>query len=324
MTSQNYIQHIVEQLNVVTAKCGPIQIFGENINYGSCIGGLARGLTVNDQGRIFNVGNCELTHVGVGLGVLLDGGQAALFGKQLDFIVLGLEQACDTFNFIRAYRDKSTWGSFTIFVIVCDQGYQGPQSSMNAAGDFASLANIPVYCLNAKADVEQVVGHHFASPGFRIICVSQQFFTAAPMAEPAQWVAADQSLFRYATGDDVTIVSFNFSLRKAMHLAGQLAAAGAASDLFLANFVPGMDLEPVLASLKKTRRLILLDDSKTVTKSGDAIVTIARMQKIAFEVLSLCRRGCPDRDYGVNADEFSFEVEPVLAFIRDAPAGIPR
>ena len=126
MNELTYITHIVKEVNKVTERCGAIFLYGENIDYGSRLSGLARGLTVNPAGRIQNVGNCELTHVGVGLGILLDGGQAALFGKQLDFMLLGLEQACDTFNFIRAYRPQDTWGSFTIFVIVCDQGYQGP------------------------------------------------------------------------------------------------------------------------------------------------------------------------------------------------------
>jgi hypothetical protein len=33
---------------------------------------------VNPAGRIQNVGNCELTHAGVGLGMVIDGGQAAV------------------------------------------------------------------------------------------------------------------------------------------------------------------------------------------------------------------------------------------------------
>jgi acetoin:2,6-dichlorophenolindophenol oxidoreductase subunit beta len=311
-----YISHIIAQVNEVTERCGSILLYGENINYGSRIGGLARGLTVNPDGCIQNVGNCELTHVGVGLGMLLDGGQAVLFGKQLDFILLGLEQVCNTYNSIRAYRPRSTWGSFTIFVVVCDQGYQGPQSSLNGAGDFASLANIPVYCLNGAADAAGVVQRRFASPGFRIICLSQRLFGAPLVDLPAEWAAADDSIFRYKSGLDITTVSFNFSLRDAVDVDDQLRSAGIHGDLFHVNFVPGMDLRVLVDSCRRTRKLILIDDSKTVTKFGDSLVTELARQAVDVSVLSLCRRGCDDNRYGANEDRFVPDAEQAVAFGR--------
>ena len=314
MSDPTYIGQIVAQVNQVTERCGPILLYGENINYGSRIGGLARGLTVNPEGCIQNVGDCELTHVGVGLGMLLDGGQAALFGKQLDFMLLGLEQACNTFNFIRAYRPRSTWGSFTIFVVVCDQGYQGPQSSLNSAGDFASLANIPVYCLNGAGDAARVVQQHFASPGFRIICLSQRLFAAPALELPVEWSSEDDSIFWYRSGDHATVVSFNFSLRDALELDHQLVEAGVHSDVFHMNFVPGADLTAVLESCRRTKKLVLLDDSKTVTKFGDILIAELSQSGACVEVLSFCRRGCPDDDYGANEDRFVPDVARALAF----------
>ena len=318
MCKPTYITHIVQQVNKVTERCGAIFLYGENIDCGSRIGGLARGLTVNPAGRIRNVGNCELTHLGVGLGMLLDGGQAALFGKQLDFLLLGLEQACDTFNFIRAYRPRNTWGSFTIFVIVCDQGYQGPQSSLNGAGDFASLINIPVYCLNGADDAAAVVERHFASPGFRIICLSQRQFGAPALQVPAEWASEDDSLFRYSSGNDATIVSLNFALRDALEMNHKLVGAGVHSDVFHMNFVPGADLTAVLESCRRTQKLVVLDDSKTVTKFGDILIAELSQSGASVEVLSFCRRACRDEDYGANEDRFVPDPTRALAFIRRA------
>ena len=142
MSEKSYISSIIVEVNNNLKDCGPILLYGENIDTGSKIGGLARGLIVNSDGKILNVGNCELTHCGVGLGIMLDGGSSALFVKQLDFLLLGLDQICNTYNYIRAYSLKASIGSFTILAIVCDQGFQGPQSSLNAANDFFSIANI--------------------------------------------------------------------------------------------------------------------------------------------------------------------------------------
>lgn len=316
MAEATYIGQIIAQVNAVTARCGPIFIFGENIDCGSRISGLARGLTVNPAGRIQNVGNCELTHAGVGLGMMLDGGQAALFAKQLDFMLLGIDQFVNTFNVVRSCRPRSSWGSFTVFVIVCDQGYQGPQSSFNGAGDFASIANIPVFCLNGAADASRVIENHFASPGFRIMCLSQRLFGAPALELPLQSSSADEAVFQYASGDDATIVSFNFSLRDACEMDSRLREAGTQSDLFHVNFVPGADMTMVLESCQRTRKVMLVDDSKTVTKFGDALVTELRTRRLDVDVLSFCRRGCPDEDYGATEDRFVPDAEEALAFAR--------
>jgi pyruvate/2-oxoglutarate/acetoin dehydrogenase E1 component len=317
MSTLNYNNHIIEQVNVVTEKCGSILLFGENIDTGSRIGGLARGLKVNKSGRIQNVGNCELTHCGVGLGMMLDGGQAALFVKQLDFMLLGIDQMCNTFNFIRAYRPRNTWGSFTIFTIVCDQGYQGPQSSLNGASDFASLANIPVYCLNGTDDAIQVVQSHFASPGFRMVCLSQRLFGGPILDIAAEWSAIDSSIFRYKSGDDITIVSLNFSLRDALDMDAQLYAEEVRSDVFHVNFVPGMDMDPLVKSCAKTGKLIVVDDSKSVTKFSDVLVADLLKYSVTVKLLSFNRRGCSDKGYGANDDRFVLDFDKALAFSRE-------
>jgi pyruvate/2-oxoglutarate/acetoin dehydrogenase E1 component len=314
VTTPSYISQIIDQVNLVTARCGPILLFGENIDTGSRISGLARGLTVNPDGCIQNVGNCELTHCGIGLGIMLDGGQATLFVKQLDFLLLGLDQICNTFNFIRAYRQKNTWGSFTIFVIICDQGYQGAQSSLHSAGDFASIANIPVYCLNGADDAARVVRDHFVTPGFRIICLSQRLFGAPTLQSPADLVSSDSSLFRYQSGDVATIVSFGFSLRDSLNMGAKLRDAGVSSDVFHVNFVAGMDMTPVIDSCKRTGKLIVVDDTKSVAKFSDAIVTELCMQGIHVKLLQFNRRGCSDEEYGANQDLLIPDFDMALAF----------
>ena len=141
MTKSNlYMDFIMSVINKNISNKDNLLAFGENIDTGSKISGLARGLEVNNSSKILNVGNCELTHCGVGFGMMMDGGSSVLFSKQLDFMLLGLDQICNTYNSIRAFESKKDIGSFTIFVIVCDQGLQGPQSSFN--GPSLSLIHI--------------------------------------------------------------------------------------------------------------------------------------------------------------------------------------
>ena len=310
----SYIKHITEEINSITADCGPILLFGENINLGSCLSGLARGLQVNPAGKILNVGNCELTHMGVGLGMMADGGKAVVFMKQLDFLLLGIDQIVNTFNYLRAFPPEGGLGSFTIYVIVCDQGYQGPQSSFNAAGDIASLANIDVFCLNGSGDVSSVVHGQFVRPGFRVICVSQRLFSMPALNLPAKAQSPDCSIFKYRFGKDLTLVCYNFTLREGLRLATELGGFGIEADLFHVNYVPGMDISLLRESCARTKNLVLIDDSKSVTKFGNKLSSELRDIGMEFSCLSLFRRECKNHEYGVTEDQFIPDVDDVRAF----------
>jgi len=313
--SKTYIGQIIEQVNQVTEKCGPILLYGENINTGSCISGLARGLKVNPAGRILNVGNCEHTHIGIGLGIMIDGGNAIVFMKQLDFLLLSLDQIVNTFNYIRAFPLQDSFGSFTIFPIVCDQGYQGPQSSLSTASDFASMANINVFCLNGTEDVESVIREQFVKPGFRIVCTSQRLFGAPALDLQVEAKSSDNAVFKYRSGNDVTIICYNFSLRDGIELAERLSSIGVQSDLFHVNFIPDMDISLLSESVARTGKLVLIDDSKSVTKFGDMLMTKLRSSGLEFSILPLSRRGCNAQNYGVVKDRFVPDYEVVRNFV---------
>ena len=311
----SYIKHITEQINSITAECGPILLFGENINLGSCLSGMARGLQVNPAGKILNVGNCELTHMGVGFGMMADGGKAVLFMKQLDFLLLGIDQIVNTFNYLRAFPPQGGLGSFTIYVIVCDQGYQGPQSSFNAAGDIASMANIDVFCLNGSDDISSVLLGQFVRPGFRVICVSQRLFSLPTLHLSAEVQSPDSAIFKYRSGKDLTLVCYNFTLREGMRLATELGGFGIETDLFHVNFVPGMDISLLRESCARTKNLVLIDDSKSVVKFGDKLSSMLRELGLDFFCLSLYRRECKNHEYGVTEDQFVLNVDSVRAFL---------
>jgi len=310
-----YIEFIVSEINKVTTNCGQILLFGENIDKGSCLSGLSRGLKVNSNGQIINIGNCELTHFGIGLGIMLDGGNSVLFAKQMDFILLGLEQACSTFNFIRAFKSKSELGSFTIVCIVCDQGFQGPQSSSNNASDISSLANIPIYCINFKDDITKVISNNLVAKGFRIIFVSQRAFNSQINKIPLIHGESDCSIFKYSEGKDVTLASYNFALPETLKIYNYLKSNGFESDLYHINYVPNHSLEPILSSLKKTGKLVVIDDSKSIKKYGDYLASKILQKGIKCEYIEQVRRGSEDKDYGVCHDQMIFDYKKILKFV---------
>ena len=314
-SNSSYLSHLIHKINQRLEAAPPTLLYGENINHGSCISGLARGIVTGERHRILNVGNGELTHIGMGMGIMLDGGNAILFVKQSDFLLLGLDHVVNSFNLIRASRNLEQLGSFTIYSIICDQGYQGPQSSLNSPYDFASLGNVSTFCLNCTADSEWVMNNQFINPGFRFVFVSQRSLTELSYSPTQLGCEPNGSIFWFGSGNFATIVCVGFTLKSGMDLATHMTRAGAPIDLYQVNYRPNMELHDILASCARTGKLVILDDSKSVTKLGDLIACSAAENIPGVKVKHVTRRGLANLDYCVNPDQYIPDINDIANFI---------
>jgi hypothetical protein len=177
---------------------------------------------------------------------------------------------------------------------------------------------VDVFCLNAASDAAKVISDQFVKPGFRVICLSQRLFGAPTLDLPIEWQSSSHSIFQYRSGDDVTIACFNFALRSGIDVANRLAAAGIRSDLFHINFLPSTDTEAIRKSCARTGKLMLIDDSKTVSKLGDRIVANLYGGDTTVSVLPLMRRDCANDGYGVGGDQFTLDQNLILEFVGES------
>jgi len=260
---ETYISGINRIMAEELAKIDDVVLFGENIDTGSRISGMTRNLSVSGNGCILNVGNCEATQVGVGMGLMINGVSSVMFSKQLDFLLLGCDQIVNTYNIVRLYEDFDSLGSFSVVTIICDQGYQGPQSSFNCLGDLSSMAQIPAYVITNADDARIVFRHHFRTAGFRMICLSQRMWGKELKSPGIVAAEEDASIIQYSIGDGVTIIVFNGAFEYGSELRDRLEVLGVSSELFGVNYSPVYNVEAIARSISKTRKVVFFDDSKS-------------------------------------------------------------
>lgn len=309
-----YIAGVNAVLAEASARVPNVVLYGENIDTGSRIGGLTKGLRLDAGGRIINVGNCEPTHCGIGFGLMLNGVPAVLYTKQLDFMLLGVDHFVSTYNVIRSLSGVPRTGSFTIVTIVCDQGYQGPQSSFNALADLCSLAHVPGYAITNKADAAAVIPAQIGAPGFRFIALSQRLFGTELLELEADYVAPDQSILRYRRGTSATIVCLNFSLPDGFGIADQLAERGRTASLFSVNPVFPIDWTVILDDVARTGRLLILDDSKAATSFAYELSHAAAHSRPDGRQVVVRRRRIA---FGVDPESFEVDLDSVEASLFD-------
>ena len=94
-------------------------------------------------------------------------------GKQLDFLLLGVDHFVNTLNAIKT-NYKKLKGSYTIITFACDQGFQGPQSSFNNIDDLSSLAQFDTYQINTLYEAKKIIPYAINKRGFKIISIGQR------------------------------------------------------------------------------------------------------------------------------------------------------
>jgi len=271
----DYVTYINQKLKKIIAHKSadsPVVCFGQNIDAGSCLGGLTRGLEVK-KGQIINSTNSENTLTGMGFGLTMEGVNGIFLMKQQDFLLLGIDHLANTYNYIRSHNPKA---SFTIVFIIVDLGYQGLQSSLNNVGDFCSIARVDGYTITNKEDIDKILDEKLIAPGFRMIGVSQRLFRTE-LIEPKLLFSNSEGLFKYKEGADATIVSFNLSFPYAAELRQKLKEEKIDASLFSVSAATPIDWNEIKKDVEKTKKLVVLDDSKSRNLSCDNLLT--EMQK---------------------------------------------
>lgn len=309
-----YVQYLNERMRGALEAQDLIAIFGQNISAGSCLSGLTKGLENSERHLIMNTPNVENTQVGVGFGLMLNGVSSIFYMKQQDFLLLGIDQLVNTYNFVR--QDKPN-ASFTIVTIVVDKGYEGIQSSLNNFGDFCSIARIPGFAISNRHDADSIISNQLVSPGFRIIGVSQRLFNTE-IIECADSVvtSVEDGIFRYYEGKDATIVCFNFSFPQGLKLWSELKSQGMRASLFSVNVMLPVDWNCIIKDVANTRRLVVLDDSKCVNRSCYQL-SYTVQEKIRLEHMVMLVKDVRDEHLCPNSEEFVVNFAGVIQRFKD-------
>lgn len=315
-----YLQHLNGVIRAtIESRDEPLVMFGQNIAAGSCLGGLTRNLPTGPNRRVLNTPNVENTLVGAGFGMMMTGVSSVFFMKQQDFLLLGIDQLVNTYNYVRQSTPRA---SFTIVTIVVDVGYQGIQSSLNNFADFCSIARVPGYAVTNRHDSESIMASHLIDPGFRILGVSQRLFHTELIEwseGPVENIGRGE-IFRYATGADVTIATCNFAFPEGLALRRELGARGVGASLFSISAALPVDWAPVLEDARRTRVAVLIDDSKSANRPCYALA--AALYEAGCERVVMLARESADDMLRPHPETFTVDCESVLSAL-DAVAAPP-
>jgi pyruvate/2-oxoglutarate/acetoin dehydrogenase E1 component len=230
--------------------------------------------------------------------------------KQLDFLLLGIDHLVNTYDIIRNMKQENA--SFTIMPIVVDNGYQGPQSSFNNLPDICSIARISGFSISTKWEAEKIISNELVSPGFRIITISQRLFKEElPSPEKLYYSNDDNTVFQYGSGNDVTIVCFNFSFPQGYDLYQELKKNNINASIFNVTSATPTNWDRIIEDVQNTKKIVIMDDSKSQNLSCDALVTDIHL-KFDLKKKIILKRTLSDNWLDPVSDKMEIDTKSII------------
>ncbi|MDR2930069.1 MAG: dehydrogenase [Propionibacteriaceae bacterium] len=224
--------------------------------------------------RLFNAPITEAAIVGAGVGYALSGGRAVVELTGCDF----LGRAGD-----ELFNQMAKWSAVTgltmpLVVRVVVQRPSDAQLGQDWSGMAAHVPGLRVYYPATPTDAKSMLGLALSGSEPVVFLESAQLYDRGEQFEPGGVpygpVRAEEGVPAVRrTGDDVTIVTVGPSLYTGDEAASILDRTyGVSCDLIDLRFLTPVDLTPIIDSVKKTGRVVLVGEA---VERGSYLHTIA-------------------------------------------------
>jgi pyruvate/2-oxoglutarate/acetoin dehydrogenase E1 component len=280
MARKRYIQAINDALFEEMERDPKIILFGEDVEISMF--GDTQGLHARfGANRIRNTPICEATLTGMAVGAAASGYRVVLHMMFSNFIYTGFDAIANQISKLRLMTGGQMRLPITILA-----GYGGGRSAAAQHSDtpYPALMNlggvnviVPASPADAKGLLKTVL--RADNPSFFLEAGGR----GGEMAEVPEGDYAIP-LGKAATlreGRDVTIVAIGTMVKHALAAAGDLQSKGIDAELIDVRTLVPLDEDTILASVRKTGRLIVADESRDRCSAASHIAAIAAEKAFA-------------------------------------------
>jgi pyruvate/2-oxoglutarate/acetoin dehydrogenase E1 component len=230
--------------------------------------------------RIRDTPLSESTFVGAGIGAALGGARPIVEVMTVNFSLLALDQIVNNAATIR----HMSGGQFSVPLVIRMATGAGRQLAAQHAHSLEGwFAHVPGLRIVAPATLEDARGMLWTAlqdPDPVLVFEHQTLYNMeGELAADAGPVDIDRAAIR-RQGRDVTLVTYGGTLFKTLVAADTLAAGGIDAEVIDLRTLRPLDMDTVLTSVRKTRRVVAVDEG---WRSGSLSAEIlARIAESAF------------------------------------------
>jgi len=236
-------------------------LMGEDVGrYGGCYA-VSKGLLEEfGPARIRDTPLSESGFTGAGIGAAMGGMRPIVELMTVNFSLLALDQIMNNAATIR-HMSGNQFGVPLVIRMATGAGKQlAAQHSHSLEGWYAHIPGIKVLAPATLADARGMLWTALEDPDPVLIFENVMLYNmSGQLAEDAGAVDIATAAVR-RQGDDISLITYGGSLWKTLEAADTLAGEGISAEVIDLRTLRPLDDETIMASVRKTRRAVVVDE----------------------------------------------------------------
>jgi pyruvate dehydrogenase E1 component beta subunit len=273
----SYREAVREAIRDALQRDPRVFLMGEDVGrYGGAYA-VSKGLLAEfGPERIRDTPLSESTFVGAGIGAALGGARPIVEVMTVNFSLLALDQIVNNAATIR----HMSGGQFSVPLVVRMATGAGRQLAAQHAhsleGWFAHIPGLRIVTPATLADARGMLWTALDDPDPVLIFEHQTLYNMeGDLPDDAGPVDLDRAVVRRA-GRDVSLVTYGGTLFKTLTAADMLVADGIDAEVVDLRTLRPLDMDTVLGSVRKTRRLVVVDEGwRSGSLSAEILAQVA-------------------------------------------------
>jgi len=274
---RTYAEAIAEATTIAMEIDERILCFGLGVDDPKRIFGTTAGLVERfGPRRVFDMPTSEAAMTGIAIGASLDGARCLMTHQRLDFFLLTLDQIVNNAAKWR-YMFGGQAAPVRIAVrLILGRGWgQGPTHSQNLQSWFAHIPGLKAVMPASPSDAKGLLLSALSDDNPVLFLEHRWLHQMQGELPEGDYRVPIGKAAVVSEGSDLTIVTMSFMTVEALRALPALRQAGISAEVIDLRSIRPLDLDTVLASVRKTGRLLAVDTANPVCSVASEIVATA-------------------------------------------------
>ena len=259
-TGKNYADAINQALHICMKKDKRMICYGLGINDPKKIFNTTKGLEEKfGAKRVFDVPTSENALTGIGVGAAINGVRTLITHQRLDFSLLSMDQIINSAAKWRYMFGGKVKVPLTIRMIIGRGWGQGPTHSQNLTPLFCNVPGLKVVMPTFASDAKKLLIKSIFDPN-PVIFLEHRWLHGI---EDNDFINRKIKKLKFSNivkeGKDLTIVSMSYLTLEALKASKILYKNGIKCEIIDLISLKPLNINRIIKSLKKTKRLLVLD-----------------------------------------------------------------
>lgn len=279
MRTLKYFEAVNEAIDICMQRDRGVYLMGLGVPDPKGIFGTTAGLERKHPDRVFDMPIAENCMTGVALGAALEGMRPILTHQRVDFSLLAMDQMVNqaaNWHYMFGGRMKVP----VVIRMIIGRGWgQGPQHSQALQAWFAHVPGLKVVMPAFAYDVKGMMIAAVEDNNPVIFLEHRWLYNTSGSVPEGHYAVPLGKAKVSKTGKDITIVSYSYMTLESLRAAEMLDEQGISAEVIDLGTIKPIDMETILASVSKTRNLLLVDLGwKSFGVGAEIVSTVAEKE----------------------------------------------